>query len=321
MAEPFVFHFKPGPTGPEQMYIADIRAECALCRHVQFQRYYHSTPLHTVTPRALQQLALGVGGKLEFECPNCGEPVRPAQAVSTTLTWGFADDAGLIRGYLRDAHDAASLRWQFTPRRRLDPQDLPGWEPDPAEAIFATLDDALVEEQLGRALNPKSLIREVLEDWRADPAGGAVAVVCDDMRLIATADDASVDDLLDRPHDVLVGLADCVPESLATHRDPTLLAGRFDGWMPAGVDLRRIYFAVASDAVDAAFARAFEVANLTFDRTEAGFENITTPRDSRFPRAVSTQSVLRRAVYTGITPGDAARLTAEEIIGNLLRVW
>ena len=307
------------------MYVADIRAECALCRHVQVQRYYHATPLHTVTLHTVRALALGVGAKLSYDCPNCGEPVRPEHAVSTALTWGFADDSGLVRGFLPDAHDATSLRWQFV-QRRLDPQDLPGWAPDPAEPAFATLDDAAIEQQCGRVLNPKSAIREVLDDWRHDPAGGAIATVARDMHVVATSDDASVDDLLtqldDLPDDhVVVPLSDSVPAGLATHRDPATMPGNLRDWLPAEVDLAKVFVVLAPASVDAAFDRAFEVANLQFERTDTGIEQITTPRESRYPRAVTTQSVLRRAAYTGLTPGDAARLTAEEIVGSLLRVW
>jgi hypothetical protein len=70
---------------------------------------------------------------------------------------------------------------------------------------------------------------------------------------------------------------------------------------------------------------AFEVARLSYelDQTEVDmfFSEITTPGEEVYGRGVSVSSVLRRAVYTGITPGEAGRLTAEEIAGMLLRVW
>lgn len=324
MAEPFVFHFRRGEGGaPEQMYLADIRAECGLCRHVQVQRYYHSTPVHPVTIATLTRLATSVAQKTTFECPNCGSEVGPEHALSTAFTWAFPDDTGLIRGFMPDAADPTSLRWQFAPHWRLDPQELPGWEPVEGEPTLAMLDDEVVEEALGRVVNVKSAIREALCDWLDDPTGGAIATVAPDMTLIAAGPDATLDELaaeLD-PAGVGIGLDDAVPTDLPTHREPAEISGCLDGWLPAGVNRADVRVYVKPDAAFEVLERAFDVANLTRQRDEAGYTDITTPRDATYPRPLPILAVLRRAVYTGLTPGDAARLTAEEIVGTLLRVW
>ena len=204
------------------MYLADIRAECGVCRHVQVQRYYHSQPVHPVRVSTLVSLALGVGQKTEFDCPNCGSAVAAEHALSTAFTWAFPDDTGLIRGFVPDAHEPTTLRWQFVERRRLDPQELPGWAPSDAEDVFDALDDDIIEQFLGRPLNPKTAIRDVLLDWVADPEGGAIATIGPDLTLFAGAP----------PEVEAISMADCVPRDLPTHRDATELAGRIDGWLP-----------------------------------------------------------------------------------------
>ena len=76
MPEPFVFQFKPGPKGhPEAMYMLDLDCACATCGHVQFQRFYHSTPFHELTVVDLERLADRAVLKAGYNCENCGEAV------------------------------------------------------------------------------------------------------------------------------------------------------------------------------------------------------------------------------------------------------
>lgn len=328
MAEPFVFYFRRSESGqPEQMYLADVRAECGLCKHPQLQRFYHSTPVHPVTTQRLTMLALNVRQKTGYECPNCGEQVAPEHARSTALTWAFPDDAGLIRAFLPDADDPGSLRWQFVEARRLDPQELPGWEPHPGEPVFEVLDEDDVDDALGRVVSPKQAIREVLADWSEDPSGGAVARITDDMWIIAEGPHTTYDDLSGEVGNevdeelVKVRLDDSVPVGLPTHREPEDLPGRIGGWLPRETALDQVSFLLSAESASASLERAFSVANLEWERTAVGYEQITTPRGQVYPRDLPIMAVLRRAVYTGLTPGDAARLTAEEIVGTLLRVW
>ena len=69
--------------------------------------------------------------------------------------------------------------------------------------------------------------------------------------------------------------------------------------------------------------RAFSTGNLEYDFDDENlvFKNIRTPTDLDFESELSVLAVAERAVYTGLTPGESARLSAEEIVGTLLRVW
>jgi hypothetical protein len=109
------------------------------------------------------------------------------------------------------------------------------------------------------------------------------------------------------------------------------MPGRWQTWLPepvqevleAGKCWAEAY--VSRRKVIEAVERTFKLAQLDYkiERTDVDifFSDITTPGGETYGRGVSVASILRRAVYTGITPGEAGRLTAEEIAGMLLRVW
>ena len=77
------------------------------------------------------------------------------------------------------------------------------------------------------------------------------------------------------------------------------------------------------------FERALEVARLqpvvdedaSVDLKSLVYEDIMTPRDEPMGQQLSLLDVAYRAVWTGISPGDAAQLSAEELVGMLLKVW
>lgn len=310
MAEPFVFHFRRGEAGnPEQMYLADIRAECQLCGQPQVQRYYHSTPAHPVTIATLERLAEEITAKTEYECPNCGSPVGPQAAMATALTWAFPDDSGVLRGIV--STPAAPVQWQFEPGRRLDPQALPGWAPDSARPTHDQLSEQSIREAFERPVSVKAIVR------RAFGEGAASAHLAPGMLWYRGTNDAP-DTFLDS---VVIALVDSVPGDLPTHRNPEGMPGSIHHWWPEGIDRDDVHVQVDLAAIDSIVERAFSVANLTWEKTEAGFAQIRTPRKQEYPRSVSRLAVAQRAVYTGMTPGDAARLTAEEIVGTLLGVW
>ena len=302
--------------------MADIRAECGVCGHVQLQRFFHATELHSATSRTLRHLAESVAAKTGFECPNCGSSVEQAHACNTAMTWGFADDAGTVRA-VDDDPQKSSLAWELRPNIRLDPQALPLWQ---VEQPSATLSEALVLERLGRPVSVKSYVREVLADWTTSESPSVQAQICTHAWLVAD-ETSSLDGHLDALRaDVDAGdllairFDDAVPHKLATHREPATMPGAFDEWMPA-VPRAQVAMLVDTAPIQAVVERAFQIANITADRQESGWHEITTPRGSAYPRALSIESIARRAVYTGLTPGDAARLSAEEIVGTLLRVW
>lgn len=354
MAEPFVFRFAPGEHGaPEVMYVADVRCECGLCRHTQMQRFYHSTPLHPLTLAHLGKLVGEVPQKADYACENCGEHVGPEQVVDAVLTYGFPDDSGVIRAFVSIPHrrhdapessEAPKVEYELISRRRLDPQELPGWEPVGERGVVKKrLDEAVVERILGRAFSPKLLWVELFEDWVEDPDGGAYACAApgywffidqsEDLtgELAESIDDADFCDASDAGDLMVIPLLESIPSALATHRYPEQMPGHWREWMSES----------AREALDAgdAWAEAhvsrsgvveimretFDLARLTYKIDETAvdvfFSEITTPGEEVYGRGVAVSSVLRRAVYTGITPQESGRLTAEEIVGMLLRVW
>lgn len=345
MTEPFVFRYSPGEDGdPEVMYVADVRCECGLCGHVQMQRFYHATPFHSLTIEGLVALCGEVHLKADYECENCGEQVGPKHVVQAALTYGFPDDAGIIRAFIDDpATDEASVQYELLAPRRLDPQALPGWEPSEDGVVYPRLTEPIIEREFGRAFNPKLLWVELFEDWQTDPEGGAFARAAPGYWFLLEESEEAAGELAEEIDDddfceayengelMVIALADAVPHQLATHEYPETMPGRWHTWLPqtarehleAGNAWAEVY--VSRRAVVEIIKRTFDLARLTYKvgRTDVDvfFSEITTPGDEIYGRGVSVASVLRRAVYTGITPGEAGRLTAEEIAGMLLRVW
>lgn len=328
MAEPFVFHFRRADDGaPHQMYMADVRAACTVCGHPQMQRFYHATDLHLVTEARLEELARAVPKKTAYDCPNCGSPVGPDGCVDAALTWAFPDDAGVLRAFV--AGD--SISWQIAPRRRLDPQELPGWGPDDRAdwPVAPTLEAEWVEGHVGRPVNPKALLRDELQGWVDDPEGGAIIPVNSHFVVVAAGPDASLDALCEEARSEMEGevvtipFADASPTDLCTYREASNIPCGLGSWLPRDVVSRLDELAalIATDHVVDVVRRAFDVANLDYVVEAGVIRDITTPRELAYPRHCSVWGITQRAVYTGLTPGDAARLTAEEIVGTLLRVW
>lgn len=346
MAEPFVFRFAPGAQGePEVMYVADVRCACEVCGHPQMQRFYHSTPFHSLTIEALEDIAMHVHLDAGYECENCGEAVGPASVERSALTYGFPDDAGIIRIFVDSPNTIEpELQFELEADRRLDPQALPGWSPDAERGVVGeVLREEFIEDELGRVFNPKLLWIELFEDWSVDPEGGAFARAADSYWLVIEENEQLASELADEIDDddfrsgyddgdlMVIGLTDAAPTQLATHQYPEQIPGRWQTWLPepvremleAGNCWAEAY--VSRGKVVEMIERVFGLAQLEYKvaRTDVDvfFSEITTPGGETYGRGVSVASVLRRAVYTGITPGEAGRLTAEEIAGMLLRVW
>ena len=344
MAEPFVFHFVPDEAGrPEAMYIADLECACGLCQHPQLQRFYHATPFHPLTIGRITRLAASIHQKAGYECENCGCDVGPIDVVRGALRWAFADDAGELVGFVEGfgQPEGARARWQLIPERRLDPQVQPAFTPDEARPVHDRLDELVMEAALERSLSVKQAWRELALDWLEDPRGGAWTRVAPGYWLVIEADAASAralatelreDELgADSPQVALVALGPEL-EGPATHAEPSQMAGRWQGWMPEALRARleagRAWAGALVDTGRArqSVARAFEVARLEWIWVERGpaggdFSEITTPRGGRFEPTLALEAIAERAVYTGVTPGEAGRLTAEEIVGTLLQIW
>lgn len=328
------------------MYIVDLDCACNLCGYEQFQRFYHDVPFHSLTLPDLEDLADRAPLKAGYECENCGQPVGANEVRHATLTYGFADDAGIIRIF-DDLLDR-TRSYELTSRRRLDPQAVPRWAPDrdahhSGHHVTDEIDELIVESLLDRPFNIKLAWRDLLEDWIDDPEGGAFSRVSPGLWIVIDEDEDAADLLVDEIDDddfweayddgdlAVISLHDCLPHDLITHGRPELMAGRWTTWLSDevvdAIESDRLWadaYLSRSAAIDV-IARTLDVGRLQYreEQTDADlfFANITTPTDTTYPRGLSVTSVLRRAVYTGLTPGESARLTAEEIVGFLLGVW
>lgn len=342
MAEPFVFHFSPGPSGrPEIMYILDLDCQCGLCGYEQFQRFYHSTPFHRLTLAGLEDLIDRGPLKASYECENCGEAVGANQVRNAALIYGFCDDSGVLRIF--DDIGDGGRRWEVTGCRRLDPQVVPRWEADPAafSERHRALDDLHeqdVQELLGRPFNLKLAIRDLLLQWTDNQDQPLGCRLTDDFWIAIASDQQQARDVdFDRDcndhcegNRSVIALHDSRPEELPFHGDASHLAGRWSTWLPAetqqALSTGQLWIDIhlSSTAAIHVIERTFEVGRLEFvrrDGDETVFSQIKTPRGTVFDHELGLQSVLQRAAFTGITPGEAGRLCGEEIVGGLLGIW
>lgn len=337
MAEPFVFSFCRGAGGaPESMYMVDLWCACTLCGHPQLQRFYPATPLHALTWARWVALVEEAPSLAGYECENCGTQAGRDAVCSWMVTWGAADDAGEAVACVPEP--GARALWQLRPQRRLDPQLQPARALDPAMgALLEGCDAEAVARALGRPLSVKEawrgLVFEAMEEgaaWSALGAGlwGFVAEERDAARALAAeaaAEDAALAAALE------VGWAGFMEESapvgLPTHRAPERMPGRWGLWMPGEAQRRMaagtlaVFAVVAPQVAEGIMRRAFEVGRVSVEGELGEGAWLATPHGERYPAMLSLGAVCQRAVYTGLTAGDAARLTAEEIVGTLLNVW
>lgn len=351
MAEPFVFYFSPGLGGhPELMYITDLECACSLCGQPGLQRFYHSTSWHPLNLYVWQDLSKNARHKASYACENCGSAVGPDHVARAVLRLGFADDAGCIVTFI-DYIDKETPRilHQLIPDLRLDPQVQPAFDLPLDVELLQQLEEALFEARLHRPFHIKAAVRSLIEDWLDDPVGGAFAQIAPGFWcFIDEHEDAALAWIKEAQHSApngvelakssmwSIALHDSMPEHLSTHKNPAAMSGKWTEWTSARA-LDAIYagrmhveFMVDESLAMNAMERAFSVARLLWHRAthtdeEQGehtvLSQIMTPREGLYPHDVSLPEVLRRAVYTGLTPGEAGRLTAEEIVGVLLRVW
>lgn len=340
MAEPFVFHFKPDALGqPQVMYIADLSCACTLCGHPQLQRFYHATAFHPLTWRGLHELADRLPEKVSYDCENCGTVSTTDFVHNTVLIYGSPDH--LFELYIYTDLKQNQRQYQLKLDRRLDPQVQPRFTPEEgAQYVFEHLDEASFELLTGRVFNLKLAIISLLEEWLDDPEGGAYMKLSPGCWIFIHEDVAATERMIDqveREVPILatytsISLTDSEPNGLATHEHPEHMHGRWPSWW-SGETLEMIEsgkcsieLLVDEEAALEAIETAFETARLTFvieSVAESGlvFDEITTPREAVYQNLLFVDDVLRRAVFTGITPAEAGRLTAEEIVGLLMQVW
>lgn len=327
MAEPFVFYFRPGAADRvEVIYLVDLDCQCGLCGHEQVQRFFHSTPFHALTLPGLEDLADRAPLKAGYHCDNCGEAVGANQVRRSVLIYGFADDAGVVRIF-DDLHES-TRSFEVTARRRLDPQTQPRWTADEDafssnHFILSDLHEEDIQELLGRPFNPKLCLRDLAEEALRCGEPRAAAVTSDFSAAAAASADLAAEALEEMPGDPAFDITLSSDEQTGeahwrTWLTPRAIAAIGDGRL-------HIHLRFVPDHALATVKRTFEVARLSFDEDSRPgdhlFRTIETPADVTYPQEFSLASVLNRAATTGLTPGEAARLGAEEIVAHLLGLW
>ena len=312
MAEPFVFHFSPGLDGaPLLMVIADLDMACGLCKHPQIQRFYHATPFEDLTVSTYKELVATTYLKGGYECENCGEQCGPEHVERSTLTLGFPDDSGLIRGFWsRDA----GVRYVLIPERRLDPQALPGFSPPPEAR--ETLTEADILSRLGRPLSLRMCWRGLADQALSE---------ADELWIEMKAGTLGL-----RPH----GMNN---EERETDLDPgtdideleidlpstaTAWLGKVRAQAVSNADFE-LFATIDLELLKAIIDRTFGVAQITYELDPETLEisNIKTPQSIEFSGKLNLEALAEESVVRGLMPGDLARLKAEEVVGQLLRVW
>jgi hypothetical protein len=319
------------------MYMADLWCACTLCGHPQIQRFYPATPLHALTWARLRALIDAAPALAGYECENCGTMADEAAVRSWMVTWGAADDAGEVVACVEAP--GAPARWQLRPHRRLDPQIQPRQTRDPAMGeVLEGCDAELVERALGRPVSIKeawrALVGEALEEGAAHAAlasGLWGFVASDRASALALAEEAAQQDAA--LASALTGgwrgfMDDAAPLELTTHRDPAQMPGRWQRWMPGVAQQRMargalaVLGVIAPEEPAALMRRTFAVGRVELEgELEGEGAWMATPHGERYPAPLAMDAVCARALYTGLSPGEAARLTAEEIVGTLLGVW
>ena len=352
MAEPFVFCFRPGPGGhPEQMYIHDVLCGCGVCGHPQIQRFYLATPLHALHRAVLWGLVTASNSVAHYLCENCGEEVGAEDVEVAVLRFAFADDAGELVFFVRDfgVVDGPDVALQCLPNRRLDPQVQPRFEPDPSagdvlhcERPFSPL---LITSTFGRHLSIKQAMISLFQSWDGTEEDGDYVFMLS--RVARGAFLVAGDAYEGLEHDILLEQEIVSYEhdlhwmSLSTMGPPQLpffedvvrgLPGQWRAWMP---DVMQecildgdcaMWMGVDLTIIQEVFERALGVARLEFAveklaGDDVRYVRITTPHKESLDLSLSLSQMAARAFWTGLSPGDAARLSAEEIVGMLLKVW
>lgn len=355
MAEPFVFCFRPDAHGhPEQMYIADLLCACGVCGHEQIQRFYPSIPFHNLTLSRFERLLDEAHLRAEYACENCGSSVGPQEVATAVVRFAFADDCGEIVSYLNEFGriDGPSVVHQLYPHRRLDPQVQPRFSPDEQLEQHLVLDEWLLAgSELDRRLSIKQSVRErVAYHWlgpervqEGEPlrfffehlAPGYQLLLLDPARESLERlmrDDAYFPEVTAQHELHWIDLLESTPHALPTHEHPEQLTGAWRRWLPAALIEQldagesQCLVGVSAKQASAVIERAFEIARLDYEQERSpegalSYVAIRSPTGDAYGKPLPLRAVLERAAYTGITAGEAARLTAEEIVGVMLRVW
>ncbi|MEO1271696.1 MAG: hypothetical protein AAFX99_26695 [Myxococcota bacterium] len=333
MSHTFTFHFSRGADGrPCIMAIIDLEAECATCGYMEIQRFYHGLAFHTLTLPRFKERIQASPELLAYDCSNCGDPVRPEHVQRGAWTFGFADGRGLVQAFFT-SHRGQALDVVYVLDRRgtFDPQALPIWNRDDADRnTFADLNDDLMLDHMGRVFTVKQAWRSLWNDFVAE--GDLVMdEVSPDCWLVIGE---TVDETLSWAQGELEQQGRTAGfVAVPLHTPPTReipRVGVYTDWLQAeavAAVTSGQCCALAMMDPKAALQRlkaTLKRARLTVeeldpeDASNIPALHVTTPRGDSFSSKIHVSDVLARAAYTGMTPGDAARLIAEEVVGRLM---
>lgn len=332
MSHAFSFHFSWSASGrPRQMTIVDLEATCPTCGYDEIQRFYHGIPLHELTLARFRKLPQEVVRLSGYECSNCGTSVQPPSRTRGTVVFAFVGGEGIVRTFF-DVRDPqpVHLRYAFEPGARLDVQALPLLDAEPLAATVG-LREQLVEEELHRAFDRRFNLKAA---WRAMLLGtlppmsrvapGVIANISheaeqeySDVRDPIDVHCAALDalwplDVLTPPPPFKAGLA---PERSPGHPGEWLPETHSSQVYSGKIKLTAL---LSPEIARQTFVETLEAARLSVTFDGHRFSRITTPRDTLYEREIDLRTILARAAWTALTPAEAARLTAEEIVAELM---
>ena len=336
MSHTFTFHFSKSTAGiPRIMIIIDLEASCRLCGYTEIQRFYHGTPFHSLTSARFQQIVRDSPQMLAYQCSNCGEPVGPDQVSRAALTYGFADQRGIIQAFVQRGDNPLEPYYILTPEGTFDPQALPVWsyEPDRGSERHLDIDNNAIFDQFGRVFNIKESWRALWVSFLAD--GGEGILLEEAAHGCSLIFGQNLNDTLGwlkeqqlLSDDVLAISITEPPAALPSLFSKEQCFGSPSEWLQDdALEAINAQTCCALALIDQrlavqTFTKALSEAKLTFQTVQNGAEEllteITTPRESVFRASVPISSILARAAHTGISPGEAGRATAEEIVGELM---
>ncbi len=328
MAHAFTFLFASSPAGhPRLLHLVDLLADCPTCGYEEIQRFYHPGPLHTLTLPRYRAFLHDAPQLLSYACSNCGADVRPQHATRAAVTLPFADRAGLVRSFLDLQHGAITrTRHTLHPHEPFDAQALPAWDPPapdhPRDTLTHLTDEDLLLD-LGRVFNLKAAWRRLLLPHDTTPRHLHASK---STTLVFAPDDATLDAYLRDlhlptprlPFDLLTP-----PPPLRPLQRPEHLPGNPHAWLPTPHPQARLVALLDPEEARAEVASTLESAKLSYEYREDDlgvFAQITTPRDTPAEQDLPLRALLARAAWTALTPGEAARLSAEELIASLLNL-
>jgi hypothetical protein len=340
MSKPFVFHFSRGDNlTPKIMVIVDLLAECGTCGYEEIQRFYRGVAFHSLNAARWRALTEEAPQLLSYECSNCGERVGPEMGQKGALAYGFADGAGVLESFfaIQGGRGVNALH-HLRGGAKLDAQALPRWDAQTEDAreLTTRLDEDAALAAFGRVMSLKVPWRALLARAARDGEASVVQPAPGTWLLAATPQ-APVEALIERDPALAAALREgsAVRSSLlgpvrglfwwrgvaTTHGIPgAWLAPEARAALSSGEVVAEavLSWAPALEALVGALERARLTCAVQGEGADAVVVEIKTPRELPWGGEIPLRAVLACAAHTAILGPEAARMTAEEIIAELL---